>query len=119
VHPVYFRGGIVLLNLYAFDASDPFKASEASLRRPTAPSSLSSGMPATRRRRQAMNPPGCLVVELQIQGGWRQAGRHGLVDENGKFVLLARDGACNLVAVGADKAVLHRLMDQALSETSH
>jgi len=119
VHPVYFRGGIVLLNLYAFDASDPFKAGEGVAAEADGTQFFVLRYAGDKEAAAGYESSwGVLSSNSKYKVAGGKPGEHGLVDENGKFVLLARDGACNLVAVGADKAVLHRLMDQALRETS-
>jgi hypothetical protein len=114
-HLVYFRGSLGLLNLYAFDASDPFKPvegaaaeadhtqvfilrqaddAEAAARNESAWASLSS------------NP--------KYKVGAGGPGGRCLIDDQGRYLLFARDGDCNLIAIGPDEAALHGLLQQVL-----
>jgi hypothetical protein len=115
VRQVYFRGGLVLLNLYAFDASDPFKVSEGV-------AAEGDGVQffvlrnADDKEAAASYDSAWAVLSSnpKYKVGSGGAGERCLIDESGKTLLLVRNGACNLVAVGPDRAVLHGLLQQAL-----
>jgi hypothetical protein len=115
VHDVYFRGSLGLLNLYPFDATDPFNAVE--------------GVAADSGSVQffVVRHADAKEAAARYESAWKQLsantkykeGKSGpdercLVDDNGKFLLFARAGACNLIAIGADETELHGLLQQAL-----
>jgi hypothetical protein len=116
VHDVYFRGSLGLLNLYPFDASDPFKAAEGV-------AAESEGtqffvLRHTDEKEAAARYESAWTIfsansKYKVAEG--RPGERCLIDDNGKFILLARDGACNLIAIGADRAVLRGLLQQALA----
>jgi hypothetical protein len=56
-----------------------------------------------------------LLTDYYLLVGKGGPGERCLIDENGRFLLLARDGDCNLTAIGADEAALHGLLQQALA----
>jgi hypothetical protein len=115
VHQVYFRGGLVLLNLYAFDASDPFMAAEGVAAEVDGTQFFvlrhADGKEAGASYESAW---AVLSSNSKYKVGEGGPGERCVIDENGKFLLLARNGVCNLIAIGTDKAVLHGLLQQAL-----
>jgi hypothetical protein len=115
-HSVYFRGSLGLLNLYPFDASDPFKPAEGVAAETEGTQFFilrhSDEKEAASHYESAW---GILSSISKYKAGKAGPGERCLVDENGKFLLLARNGTCNLIAIGADQAVLHGLLQQALA----
>src|SRR5208283_91577 len=114
-HEVYFRGSLGLLNLYPFDASDPFQPAEGVAVEAAGTQFFvlrhASDQEAAARYESAW---GLLSLNSKYKVGAGGPGERCLIDENGKFLLLARHGACNLIAIGPGEAALHGLLQQAL-----
>jgi hypothetical protein len=115
VHQVYFRGGLGLLNLYAFDASDPFKVVEGVAAEADGTQFFVLRQADDKAAAASYDSAwGILSANAKYKVGEGRPGERCLVDENGKFLLLVRNGACNLIAIGADQAALRGLLKQVL-----
>ncbi|MFA5264915.1 MAG: DUF6599 family protein [Opitutaceae bacterium] len=120
VHDVYFRGSIGLLNLYPLDASDPFKPSEgvAAIAEDAQFFILrqADGKEAAARFDSAW---AILSSNPKYKVGEGKLGGRCLIDEKGRRLLFARDGDCNLIAIGTDEAALRGLVQQVLGAKKH
>lgn len=115
VHHVYFRGSLVLLNLYTLDASDPFKpaegvAAEAGDTQFFVLRHVNTKEAAARYE----SAWAVLSANPKYRVGEGSPGERCLIDEKGRRLLFARDGACNLIAIGTDGTALHGLLQETL-----
>ena len=115
LHHVYFRGSLGLLNLYPFGDADPFKAAEG-VAAETEGTQFFILRHADEKEAAARYESAwaVLAANSKYKAGKGQPGEQCLIDGNGKFLLLTRNGACNLIAIGADQAALHGLLQQVL-----
>ena len=114
-HRVYLRGSLGVLNLYPFDATDPFEPVEGAVAESGDTQFFilrhADEREATQRGEAAWSS---LSSNSKYKPGPGGSGGRCLIDERGRRLLLARDGACTLVAIGPDEAALHVLLQQVL-----
>ncbi len=112
---VYFRGSLGLLNLYAFDASDPFQPIEGAAAEADRTQFFilrhADDAEAAARSEAAW---ATLSSNSKYKVGGGGPGERSLIDDQGRHLLFARDGACNLIAIGPDPAALRRLLQPVL-----